>query len=83
MPKADDGAGGLAKLAGQFGGLASLAGVNIGGSGESKTDVAIELLSSRYFLQSFIEEHDLIVPLLAVTKWDEQSDKLVYNLESL
>ncbi|WP_171040471.1 Wzz/FepE/Etk N-terminal domain-containing protein [Pseudoalteromonas sp. S4389] len=81
MPKSDGGAGGLAKLAGQFGGLASLAGVNLGGSGESKTDVAIELLSSRYFLQSFIEKHDLVVPLLAVTKWDEQSDKLVYNHE--
>ena len=80
-PKSDDSSGGLAKLAGQFGGLASMAGVNIGGSGESKTDVAIELLASRYFLQSFIEKHDLIAPLLAATDWDEQTDSLVYDLE--
>ncbi len=81
MPKGAEEGGSLAKLAGQFGGLASMAGVNLGGGGANKTDVALELLRSRAFLQGFIEKHDLIVPLLAVKKWDHLSDRLIYNEE--
>ena len=32
-PKSDGGTGGLSRLASQYGGLASLAGINLGGSG--------------------------------------------------
>lgn len=81
MPKADDSAGGLSKLAGQFGGIANLAGVSLGGGGENKTEVAIELLKSRSFLQSFIERHNLTAPLMAAEKWDEQTNQLIYNPE--
>ena len=81
MPKADDSAGGLSKLAGQFGGIANLAGVSLGGGGENKTEVAIELLKSRSFLQSFIERYNLTAPLMAAEKWDEQTNQLIYNPE--
>lgn len=81
MPKGAEDGGSLAKLAGQFGGLASMAGVNLGGSGADKTDIALELLRSRAFLQAFIEKHELIVPLLAVKKWDQISDTLIYDDE--
>jgi len=79
MPKSDDSAGGLSKLAGQFGGIASLAGVNLGGGGESKTEVAIELLTSRAFLQAFIARHNLTAPLIAAKKWDKDTNELIYD----
>lgn len=81
MPKSDNSASGLSKLAGQFGGLASLAGVNIGGGAESKTEVALELLKSRAFLQAFITRHNLTAKLLAVEGWDQETDTLLYNSE--
>lgn len=81
MPKGEDAAGGLSKLAGQFGGIASLAGVNLGGSAENKTEVALELLTSRSFLQAFIERHDLIAPLMAVKSWDEKTNQLIYDAD--
>ncbi|MAC84981.1 MAG: LPS O-antigen length regulator [Arcobacter sp.] len=81
MPKGEDSAGSLSKLAGQFGGIASLAGVNLGGGGENKTEVAIELLTSRSFLQAFIERHKLIAPLIAAESWDEQANQLIYDSE--
>ena len=58
------GAGGLAKMAGQFGGLASLAGINLGGGGTDKTGLALEVLKSRVFIEEFINKHQLIVPLM-------------------
>lgn len=73
------GAGGLAKMAGQLGGLASLAGINLGGGGTDKTGLALEVLKSRVFLEDFIEKHNLLVPLLAVKNWDQIEDRLIYN----
>jgi uncharacterized protein involved in exopolysaccharide biosynthesis len=79
MPKGTEEGGTLAKLAGQFGGLASMAGVNLGGGSTDKTAMAIELLKSRAFLQAFIDKYDLKVALLAVERWDKAADRLVIN----
>ena len=73
------GAGGLAKMAGQFGGLASLAGINLGGGGTDKTGLALEVLKSRVFLESFIDKHQLLVPLMAAKNWDLNSNTLIIN----
>jgi uncharacterized protein involved in exopolysaccharide biosynthesis len=81
MPKGAEEGGSLAKLAGQFGGLASMAGVSLGGGGADKTDIALELLRSRAFLQAFIDKYNLTVPLLAVEKWDHVTDELIYDSE--
>ncbi|RCU43308.1 LPS O-antigen length regulator [Corallincola holothuriorum] len=76
------GAGGLRALAGQFGGLASLAGVNLGGGGgEDKTGLAIKVLKSRAFIQSFIERHGLLVPLMAAKSWNKMSGELAIDPE--
>ena len=75
------GAGGLAKMAGQFGGLASLAGINLGGGGTDKTGLALEVLKSRFFLENFIEKHNLLVPLMAVNNWDIATNTLMYDEE--
>ena len=81
------GAGGLSKMAGQFGGLASLAGINLGGGGTDKTGLALEILKSRLFLENFIAKHQLLVPLMAANNWDANSNTLaidneIYNSET-
>lgn len=56
-------------LASQFGGLAELAGVSLGGG--SDKEAAIAFLQSRAFLESFIEEQD-IMPSLYAAEWDQE-----------
>jgi uncharacterized protein involved in exopolysaccharide biosynthesis len=73
------GASGLAKMAGQFGGLASLAGVNLGGGGTDKTGLALEVLKSRYFIEKFITKHNLEVSLMAVENWQRETNTLVID----
>lgn len=67
------------KLPGQLGGLASLAGVNLGGKGGNKTGLAIEILKSREFIGRFVEDNDLYVPLMAATGWDRATNTLLIN----
>ncbi len=70
--------GGL-NIPGQLGGLAALAGVNLGGKGGDKTALALEILKSREFLGRFIEENDLYVPIMAAKGWDRATDKLLID----
>lgn len=78
-PKSADQGGAISQLANQFGGLASMAGLNIGGSSQDKTQLAIELMKSRTFLQAFINKHDLLIPLMAAKGWDKINDKLIID----
>ncbi|MFB2659182.1 Wzz/FepE/Etk N-terminal domain-containing protein [Shewanella mangrovisoli] len=74
--------GGLSALASQFGGLASLAGVNLGAKGGTdKTQLAIEVLKSRQFTSEFIQRHNILADLMAAKKWDRDADKVVYAPE--
>jgi uncharacterized protein involved in exopolysaccharide biosynthesis len=74
-------AGGLAKMAGQFGGLASLAGINLGGGGTDKTGLALEVLKSRLFIENFINKYQLLVPLMAAKNWDINTNTLILDEE--
>jgi len=78
-PAEENSGGGLAGLAGQFGGLASLAGVNLGGGGTNKTTLAIEVLKSREFISTFIQKHDLLVPLMAAEGWNSRAGELLID----
>jgi uncharacterized protein involved in exopolysaccharide biosynthesis len=78
-PAEENSGGGLAGMAGQLGGLASLAGVNLGGGGADKTTLALEVLKSREFVAYFIKKHDLLVPLMAAKGWDREKDALVID----
>lgn len=73
--------GGFSKMAGQLGGLAALAGVNIGGNESSQTDLAVQVMKSRKFIEAFINEHNLLVPLMAANGWDLTNNKLVLDNE--
>ncbi|MEH6595073.1 MAG: Wzz/FepE/Etk N-terminal domain-containing protein [Colwellia polaris] len=75
------GASGLSKMAGQFGGLASLAGINLGGGSSNKVSLALEILKSRLFLENFIFEHKLLIPLMAAKDWDSKTNTLVMDDE--
>jgi LPS O-antigen subunit length determinant protein (WzzB/FepE family) len=80
-PASSDSAGGMGALAGQFGGLASLAGISLGGGGSDKTVLALEIIKSRAFLENFISKHDLLLPLMGSEKWDRVNDELIFDDE--
>ena len=79
-PKGESGAGGLAGLARQYGGLASLAGINIGGGGgeASRSRMAqLKIQSLDFFTRHLYEK--VVRDLMAVDYWEAASGKLIYN----
>ena len=78
-PAAESEGGGLAALAGQFGGLASIAGINLSEGGADPTVIALEVLKSRRFIKTFIDSHELLVPLMAADGWHDTSDMLEFD----
>ena len=78
----EQGGGGLAALAGQFGGLASMAGINLGGGGGvDKTQMAIEVMKSRQFTSNFIQKHNILPDLMAAEKWNMADNTIIYDDE--
>ncbi|EIU6781987.1 TPA: Wzz/FepE/Etk N-terminal domain-containing protein [Vibrio parahaemolyticus] len=80
-PAESSNGGGLSKMAGQLGGLAALAGVNLGGSESSQTELAVQVMKSRQFIEVFIKKHNLLVPLMAAKGWDLANNKLILDDE--
>lgn len=66
----------ISSMLGQFGGAASLMGINLDGVGVSKTVYALQTLKSRRFINKFTKKHNLIVPIMASEGWDPQKNKL-------
>jgi uncharacterized protein involved in exopolysaccharide biosynthesis len=75
-PNNQEGTDGLSALAAQYGGLAALAGVELGGGDVDKTAIGLEILKSRKFISDFITRHDLLVPLMAAEGWDRVTGRL-------
>jgi uncharacterized protein involved in exopolysaccharide biosynthesis len=73
--------GGLGALSGQFGGLASLAGINLGGGKSDKTALAIEILKSREFFARFVEKHNILPDLMAAKEWNLSTNSVTYDAE--
>lgn len=69
----------LGGLAGQFGGLASLAGVNLSSGSNNQAQLAIEILKSRKFIGSFIQKHKLLPNLMAAESWNALENKVIYD----
>ena len=78
-PAQTEGGGGLKALAAQYGGLASLAGINLGSDSGDKVSIGLEVLKSRQFIGEFIQRHDILVPLMAADGWDVESDQLTLD----
>ena len=77
-PAQSDG-GGLSSALGQLGGLASLAGVSIGGGESSESQIAQEIMKSWSFVESFIADNDLAVEISAAEGWSKGSGELHIN----
>jgi len=77
--------GGLSSLAGSLGGLAGMAGINLGGGQDSINPlIARELVTSQAFIVNFINKHNMLVPLMAATEWENNSlviDRDKYDVE--
>ncbi|RUO78416.1 Wzz/FepE/Etk N-terminal domain-containing protein [Pseudidiomarina taiwanensis] len=85
-PTEESSGGGLSAIAGQFGGLAGLAGINLGGGEANKTTIALELLQSRVFLTEFVEKHQLLPQIMAVKSWSPETgivfDEEIYDVKT-
>ena len=77
-PAQSDG-GGLSSALGQLGGLASLAGVSIGGGESSESQIAQEIMKSWSFVETFISDNDLEVEVFAAEGWSKGSNELHIN----
>ncbi len=69
---------GAASALGQFGGLASMAGVNLGGN--ESTEQSLAVLKSRNFLDKFIKEEKLL-PILFFDMWNKSTGSWLVESE--
>ena len=77
----------LSGALGQLGGLASLAGVDIGGGESSESQMAIEIMKSWSFIDVFIAENNISVEVYAAEGWSRGSNELqidddIYDAET-
>lgn len=61
-------------------GLASMAGLNIGG-GSKRAAIAKEILKSHAFLSKFIKSHGLEKEIAAIEGWEESTNKWVFDID--
>lgn len=81
VASSDEKSGGLAAMASQFGGLASLAGINIGAGKTDDKSLSLATLESRKFINAFIDKYALLPILMATQSWDRNGNKLSINKE--
>lgn len=62
-----------------LGGLASMAGINVPSGNAYNKDEAIAVLTSQQFLESFILDNDVMLPLMASKGWDAEKNELIIN----
>lgn len=80
LPASSNSASSLSRMAGQFGGLAALAGVNLSGATEiDKSTTAIELIKSWSFQDEFIRKYNLQAPIYAASGWERAQNELLYD----
>jgi len=77
-PAKSDG-GGLSGALGQMGGLASLAGISLGGGESGEAQIAQEIMKSWSYIEGFIADNDLAVEIAAVQGWSKGSNELQIN----
>jgi LPS O-antigen subunit length determinant protein (WzzB/FepE family) len=65
-----------------LGGLASLAGVSIGGGESSESQIAQEIMKSWSFVETFIADNKLAVEVYAAEGWSKDSNELHINQDA-
>ena len=79
LAPAQERSAGVGGLAGQYAGLAAMAGINLGSTQNSDIDQAIILIKSWPFLESFVEKYNLKPLVIAVEGWDKSTDAIIYD----
>ena len=84
-PAQSDGAG-LSGALGQLGGLASLAGVSLGGGESGEAQIAQEIMKSWSYIEGFIADNNIAAEVYAAEGWSKGSNTLqidgdVYDAE--
>jgi len=77
-PAQSDG-GGLSGALGQMGGLASLAGISLGGGESGEAQIAQEIMKSWSYIEGFIAENNIAVEVYAAEGWNKGSNTLKIN----
>ena len=77
-PAQSDG-GGLSGALGQLGGLASLAGVSLGGGESGEAQIAQEIMKSWSYIEGFIAGNNIAVEVYAAEGWSKGSNTLQIN----
>lgn len=78
-PVSDSSNNGFSGLSGQLGNLASFAGLGLKQESVSKTQLALETLTSRSFLMKFFDDYELKPLIMAVDGWDEEFNELKFD----
>lgn len=78
-PTEEASGGGLNNISGQLGGLASLAGISLGGDSTDQVTIAMEIIKSRQFIASFVTRNNLKRDLMASSEWDAETNSLIIN----
>ena len=71
--------GGLGGLAAKYGGLAAMAGINIGGGESGDIEQAMALVKSWPFIESFVNKYQLKPYIMGVKKWKQSDNTLVWD----
>lgn len=72
------GSSNLASIADRYSGLASMAGISLGGGSSSQSDVALAMLNSRDFFSRYYNDKDLLRDLISYKQYDELIKKDIY-----
>lgn len=78
-PSPDSQSSNLGALSGSLGGLASMAGINLGGNQRDNMQIAIETLKSKQFIYQLVRENELKVDIFAAESWDPVTEKVTYD----
>ena len=78
-PTSDDESSVLGGMSSQLGGLASLAGVQIGAGKSSESDQALAIMESWAFVEEFIVKQGIDKEIFAVKKWNSNNNSFVYD----
>jgi uncharacterized protein involved in exopolysaccharide biosynthesis len=81
LAPAQQNSGGLSSALSQFGGLASLAGIDIGGNQDGETRIALEVMQSRSFIEQFIKQSGIMVEVMAAKSWNKDDKRLIIDDE--
>lgn len=75
-------AGNNLNLPSGIGGIASLAGINLGGlNSNDNAQTGFEFLKSRGFIIRFIDKYELLPDIVAAKSWDRSENKIIYDPE--